>query len=172
MSWDTARLATAAVATSVLLVSGSLKIVSRGFSIQNTLDEIGVWGGAKLGIAIGCYEVLLSCGLFIVPGPVISIGVFSLGLLIAGAGLRAVRLDRSIPCNCGLLVGTLGWKQVFMFPIWVAVAWNEIHLNVSKPIRTSMLTVVLCGVAIWKILENRKLIVRLREGRSVFEREV
>jgi hypothetical protein len=170
VSWDTARLTTASVASIVLLASGSSKIANHGIPIGITLNRIRVRGGKNLGITIGCYEVALSCLVLISPGPVISTAVLSSGLLVAGAGFRATRLDESVSCNCGLFAGRLGWKQILTFPIWAAVAWAEVRLGYAKSVRIRLLIAILCAVVVWKSVAVQGLRKRMSEGRLVFEK--
>jgi hypothetical protein len=117
--------ATVAVA-GVLLWAGLEKVrVHREF--VSTLTALGTaprWLRRTGAVAVPVAEVTVAFGLLFWPGNRLpQLGVALLATAFAAAGLLGLRAVQPIRCACfGYAGGTLGRRQLYAYPVWLAAA--------------------------------------------------
>jgi hypothetical protein len=117
--------ATVAVA-GVLLWAGLDKLrVHRDF--LGTLTALGAapqWVRRSGAVAVPALEISVALGLLLRPGSRLpQFGVVVLATAFAVAGLLGLRAAQPIRCACfGLAGSSLGRRQLYAFPLWIAAA--------------------------------------------------
>jgi uncharacterized membrane protein YphA (DoxX/SURF4 family) len=155
----------------VFLLAGLSKVLNLG-ALGQTLGQLGVRRSLArpLAVAIVVAELGAALGLLLLPAapwPRALVAALTLGF--AAAGIAAVASRRSVACTCfgNARSGRLGWRQVWLLPLWLGLAalaqwrpptWGWRHGLLG-------LAAVLLGLHAWRLPRELRLWRELRADR-------
>jgi len=161
LAYDIVGSCVAAGAATLLVVSGAAK-ASRPEPIASTISALGVSVArpVAIGRALGMFELGLAFLIVLVRSVWVGLAVGLFGLVVAGAGLIALRSGSEIPCNCfGESSKPLGKRQLLQLPAWLVVAWSaSVEPSAFASAATERLAVLAGCVLVASALLHRKLL--------------
>jgi hypothetical protein len=143
-----------------------------------TLERLGVKEAHSRPVALGVVaaELLAAAGLLISPALTWPrVLVAALAVAFAVAGVKALRAEEPIGCNCfgNLRQGLLGWRQVVLLPCWLLLTamaqWSPPRWSASQGLVA--LTAIVLAVAYRQVLRAIPVWRALRSDRLALGRD-